>query len=70
MDIDYCAYLKSNDINGNIISSGEGDSCRKPESMRPCKDQYPTLVIEAGWSQTLQNLQEKARWWFDESNNM
>jgi hypothetical protein len=25
-------------------------------------------VIEAGWSQTLQKLREKARWWFDKSN--
>ena len=31
------------------------------------KHQYPTLVIEAGWSQTLQKLREKARWWFDKS---
>ena len=55
------------DVNGNITSEGEGDSCRKPKSMRTNKHQYPTLVIEAGWSQTLQKLQEKARWWFDMS---
>jgi hypothetical protein len=36
--------------------------------MRPNEHQYPTLVIEAGWSQTLQKLREKARWWFDKSN--
>jgi len=52
------------DANGNIISEGEGDSCRKPRSMRTI---YPTLVIEAGWSQTLEKLREKARWWFDKS---
>jgi len=56
------------DANGNITSEGEGDSCRKPKSMRTNKDQYPTLVIEAGWSQTPQSLREKARWWFDKSN--
>jgi hypothetical protein len=57
---------KDKDVNGNIISEGEGDSCRRPKSMRG-KQQYPTLVIEAGWSQTLQKLREKARWWFDKS---
>jgi hypothetical protein len=56
------------DANGNITSEGEGDSCRKPRSMRTNKHQCPTLVIEAGWSQTLQKLREKARWWFDKSN--
>jgi len=54
------------DANGNIISEGEGDSCQIPTSMRN-KHQYPTLVIEAGWSQTLEKLREKARWWFDKS---
>ena len=56
------------DTNGNITSEGEGDSCRKPGSMRTNKYQYPTLVIEAGWSQTLQGLRQKARWWFNKSN--
>jgi len=55
------------DANGNIISEGEGDSCRKPTSMRTNRDHYPTLVIEVGWSQTLEKLREKARWWFDKS---
>ena len=55
------------DANGNIISEGEGDSCRKPISMRTKELDYPTLVIEAGWSQTLKELREKARWWFDKS---
>ena len=55
------------DANGNIISEGEGDSCRKPTSMRTNEHHYPTLVIEAGWSQTLEKLREKARWWFDKS---
>ena len=59
--------FKDKDANGNIISEGEGDSCRKPKSMRTNKLQYPTLVIEAGWSQTLQKLREKASWWFDKS---
>jgi hypothetical protein len=56
------------DANGNIISEGEGDSCRKPRSMRTNAHHYPTLVIETSWSQTLEKLREKARWWFDKSN--
>ena len=56
------------DANGNITSAGEGDSCRAPRSMRRNEDDYPTLVIESGWSQTWPKLQEKARWWFDKSN--
>ena len=55
------------DANGNITSEGEGGSCRVPKSMRT-GNQYPTLVIEAGWLQTLQKLREKARWWFDKSS--
>ena len=41
---------KDKDANGNIVSEGEGDSCRKPISVRTNKLDYPTLVIEAGWS--------------------
>jgi hypothetical protein len=37
----------------------------KPVSMRTYKLDYPTLVIEAGWPQTLKELREKAKWWFD-----
>ena len=40
----------------------------KTDSIRPGEYEYPTLVIESGWSQTLQSLYEKARWWFDISN--
>lgn len=52
------------DADGKIISAGEGDSCRKPRLLRPEPHQYPTLVIEAGWTQSLPELQEKARLWF------
>ena len=55
------------DANGNIISEGEGDSCRKPKSTRTDKHHYPTLVIEVGWTQTLEELRVKARWWFNAS---
>ena len=58
--------FQDKDANGNVISEGEGDSSRKP-SMRTDKHQYPTLVIEAGWSQTLEKLRQKAEWWFAKS---
>ena len=59
--------FQERDANGNVISEGEGDSSRKPLSMRTDKHQYPTLVIEAGWSQTLEKLRQKAEWWFAKS---
>jgi hypothetical protein len=59
--------FQDKDANGNIISLGEGDSSRKPQSMRRDKHHYPTLVIEAGWSQTIEKLQQKAEWWFAKS---
>jgi hypothetical protein len=59
--------FEEKDANGNITSGGEGDSSRKPRSVRKGEDQYPTLVIEAGWTQTLPKLREKARWWFTKS---
>jgi hypothetical protein len=52
---------------GSVISAGEGDSARKPLSGRPLGSDFPTLVIEAGVSQTLQSLRQKARWWFNVS---
>ena len=59
--------FQEKDADGNVISEGEGDSSRKPSSMRTDKHQYPTLVIEAGWTQTLEKLQQKAEWWFAKS---
>ena len=59
--------FQDKDADGNVISEGEGDSSRKPFSMRTDKDQYPTLVIEAGWTQTLEKLRQKAEWWFAKS---
>jgi hypothetical protein len=60
--------FKDRDANRNVTSEGEGDSSRKPSSMRTDKHQYPTLVIEAGWTQTLEKLRQKAEWWFDKSS--
>lgn len=59
--------FQDKDANGNVISEGEGDSSRKPLSMRTDKYQYPTLIIEVGWSQSLEKLRQKAEWWFANS---
>jgi len=59
--------FQDKDADGNVTSEGEGDSSRKPSSMRTDKHQYPTLVIEAGWTQTLEKLRQKAEWWFAKS---
>ncbi|CAH0001149.1 unnamed protein product [Clonostachys byssicola] len=48
-------------------AAGEGDS-----SGRPCEPQdraWPTLVIEAGYSQSLEALRRELKWWFSESNH-
>ncbi|KIH86394.1 hypothetical protein SPBR_08898 [Sporothrix brasiliensis 5110] len=55
---------------GDASGSGEGDSSGGPSSRHdPHGDAFlPTLVIEAGVSQTLSSLKTKARWWFTASN--
>lgn len=55
------------DHTGNRKSQGEGDSCRRPLFLRGRND-FPTLVIEAGYSQTWPSLRNKARWWFEASS--
>ncbi|KAH0533045.1 hypothetical protein TsFJ059_001662 [Trichoderma semiorbis] len=51
-----------------VVTSGEGDSVGGPKSMRPSEDDWPTLVVEVGFSQTLASLRIKAYWWFSASN--
>jgi hypothetical protein len=43
--------------------SKEGDSVFKPLSMRPRETDWPTIVIESGWSESLTKLREDARRW-------
>ncbi|KAK3944463.1 hypothetical protein QBC46DRAFT_374384 [Diplogelasinospora grovesii] len=50
-------------------SGGQGDSSRKPRSQRPSPTAWPTLVLEAGYSQSMRKLRLKARWWFRASNH-
>ncbi|CAG9939192.1 unnamed protein product [Clonostachys rosea f. rosea IK726] len=49
------------------ISSGEGDSTGRP--VGPENRDWPTLVIEAGYSQSLEALRREMQWWFSESNH-
>ncbi|KAL7963151.1 hypothetical protein V8C34DRAFT_83024 [Trichoderma compactum] len=46
----------------------EPDACGSPEDTRP-DGSYPTIVIEAGYSETLLDMQRKARDWFRDSNH-
>jgi hypothetical protein len=52
---------------GNLETSLEGDSSLTLVS-RTGRDVWPVLVIEAGYSQTMQELRTKARAWFLASN--
>ena len=48
---------------------GEGDSTGGPKPERVGIGKWPTLVIEAGDSETLGELHNDMRWWFQTSNH-
>jgi hypothetical protein len=48
---------------------GEGDSSGGPKDQRGNKGNWPTLVIEAGHSETLAELRKDMEWWFSASNH-
>ncbi|TRX96063.1 hypothetical protein FHL15_003205 [Xylaria flabelliformis] len=48
---------------------GEGDSSGGPVSERGPKGSWPTLVIEAGDSESSSALRDDMRWWFSASNH-
>ncbi|KAI1089235.1 hypothetical protein F5B19DRAFT_467976 [Rostrohypoxylon terebratum] len=48
---------------------GEGDSSGGPRPARAYKDSWPTLVIEAGDSESLGALRDDMRWWFSASDH-
>jgi hypothetical protein len=48
---------------------GEGDSAGGPEVGRGGCDDWPTLVIEAGDSESLRHLRADMEWWFATSNH-
>ncbi|KAI0835336.1 hypothetical protein F5Y06DRAFT_276684 [Hypoxylon sp. FL0890] len=48
---------------------GEGDSTGGPIPQRDGRDKWPTLVIEAGYSESLNQLHMDMQWWFTASNH-
>ena len=48
---------------------GEGDSSGGPKPARNYKGAWPTLVIEAGDSESLSALRDDMRWWFSASDH-
>jgi hypothetical protein len=48
-------------------SSKEGDSAYKPLTARPRETDWPTIVFECGYSESLRHLRCVARWWLTES---
>lgn len=54
------------DAAGNVRSQGEGDSSLRPHVRLP--NGFPTVVIEAGYTQSWDSLRQKARWWFTASD--
>ncbi|KAK4141890.1 uncharacterized protein C8A04DRAFT_38796 [Dichotomopilus funicola] len=56
---------KSSEIQG---SGSEPDKAGKPIPERP-EDGWPTLVIEAGYSQSMASLRATMEWWFRASNH-
>lgn len=54
---------------GHGGGGGEGDSTGGPEATRGKSDSWPTLVIEAGYSESLVQLRRDMEWWFTESNH-
>ena len=47
--------------------SKEGDSALKPLSMRPRGADWPTIVLESGWSESLPKLRQDAHIWLENS---
>jgi hypothetical protein len=47
--------------------SKEGDSALKSRSMRPREKDWPTIVLESGWSESLTRLRQDAHIWFENS---
>lgn len=50
-------------------SSKEGDSSFKPRRVRRRENDWPTIVVEAGYSPNLRSLRNAARWWLYNSND-
>jgi hypothetical protein len=51
-----------------MLSSKEGDTSFKPRSLRPQQNGWPTIVIEAGLSESRNRLRTDAAWWLTNSH--
>ncbi|CUS15112.1 unnamed protein product, partial [Tuber aestivum] len=51
-----------------VSSSKEADSAFRPQSSRPHKTNWPTVVVESGVSETLERLRVDAKWWLYNSS--
>jgi hypothetical protein len=49
--------------------SKEGDSAFKPRSIRSGKADWPTIVLESGWSESLTKLRRDAHIWLENSKD-
>jgi hypothetical protein len=47
--------------------SKEGDAGYKPKSIRPRSTDWPTIVFESGWSESLTKLRQDAHLWIEKS---
>ena len=47
----------------------EGDWSMMPVNVRPNRGDFPTIVVEVGFSESLRKLRNDARLWFSMSNN-
>jgi hypothetical protein len=47
----------------------EGDWSMMPVNVRPNRGDFPTIVVEVGFSESLRKLRHDARLWFSMSNN-
>jgi hypothetical protein len=59
-------HLGGNGRKGDF-TSGEGDSTGDPDPERAFLGGWPTLVVAAGVSETLNELHKDMRWWFSTS---
>ncbi|KAH8808991.1 hypothetical protein F5884DRAFT_882921 [Xylogone sp. PMI_703] len=67
LSISECQPLGATKYTGQNESSKEGDSSFINEVIRPNDGDWPSLVIESGYSESMPRLQNDMRWWIGES---
>ena len=65
--IDEFLCLGSTIYTGPTVSKKEGDSAFTNPALRPNATDWPTLVIEAGLSESMPRLRQDAAWWIGNS---